>query len=208
MLGIGLFWVATLLLFIAASGFFVPPLLAACVLSRKTKSIAIVGLMALLGILCAGMYAQLGGYGQLRGFYTPESIALRQTSSRVRPLYARLQRELVKCDLDLPLDLNNAELILQFAKLQSQTQQGQLLPDTQKLLQALLKAAPKQVTALNLLAINAYKEQDFPQALHLWQVILDQIPVEMADNSAVTTLRDKILQTRAKLENIKTNPKI
>ena len=124
----------------------------------------------------------------------------RKDFKKIRPLYWRLQRELLKSKLDLELDLNNIELILHFAQAHSQSQHGILDNTVKNLLQAVLKAMPQQVTALNLLAIDAYKTENYAQAIVNWQLILQQFTGEMRGGKLEAVLLDKIVNTQARLK--------
>jgi len=190
MLMLAIFWGATAGLTICALAFAVPTLWR--LRSYWYCSFAI-------GFLCVFsyiMYWRLGESQQIASYYSHESIELRNNTKQLRPLYARLQRELVKDTLDLQFDVANIDLILHFAALHSQLQQGILEPEVQRLLLALLKAVPKQVKALNLLAIHAYKTNQFSQAITYWELILQQFTPEMRNTPLESVLLDKIAMTR------------
>lgn len=142
------------------------------------------------------MYGHLGEPKQMISYYSIENIQLRNNAKQLRPLYARLQRELVKDNLDLQFDLANIDLILHFATLHSQLQHGVLEPEVQRLLLSLLKAVPKQVKALNLLAIHSYKTNQFLQAIAYWELILQQFTPEMRNTPLEKALFEKIVATR------------
>lgn len=188
-----LYWGATAVLTLCALAFVAPPLWRSG--SYYYCSFA-VGFLCIFSYV---MYWQLGETQQMSNYYSQESTQLRDNITQLRPLYLRLQRELVKDTLDLQFDLDNIDLILHFAALHSQMQQGVLQPEVQRLLLALLKAVPQQVKALNLLAIHAYKTQQFLQAIAYWELILQQFTPEMRNTALEKVLQDKIETTRMQI---------
>lgn len=194
MLMLTIFWGATAIITCCALAFAVPPL-------WRLHSYWSCGFA--IGFLCIFsyvMYWHLGAAQQMRSYYSQENIQLRNNTRQLRSLYVRLQRELVKDTLNLQFDLANIDLILHFATVHSQLQQGILEPEVQRLLLALLKAVPKQVKALNLLAVHAYKTNQFSQAIVYWELILQQFTPEMRNTPLEQVLLDKIATTR--LQNI------
>lgn len=203
MLAVSLFWVATAVLLICALFFIVPPLWLTSATAQLSSRMQIMysGCLILSLVLASYfLYSRLGSAAQLPAYYDPANVAQRQNFVLLRPLYTRIQRELVKDQLDLKLDLENVDLILNFAQIHSQAQQGVLQPEIQQLLLAVLKTVPEQVTALNLLAIHAYKTSQYAQAIAYWQSILHQFTAEMRNTPLEKILLDKIDQTRAKLQ--------
>jgi hypothetical protein len=185
---LAIFWGATAGLTLCALAFAAPPLWR--LRAYWYSSIAI-------GFLCVFsyfMYSRLGESQQMPKYYSHESIQLRNSTKQLRPLYARLQRELVKDTLDLQFDVANLDLILHFAALHSQLQQGILEPEVERLLLSLLKAVPMQVKALNLLAIHSYKTNQFAQAISYWQLILQQFTPEMRNTPLEQVLLNKIAE--------------
>lgn len=165
----------------------------------------------LLGLGSYLLYWEFGAATEMRTYYDSEQIQMRNNIKQIRPLYTRLQRELVKNKLDLALDLENVDLILHFATLHSKLQQGVLQPEVVQLLQAVLLAVPQQVSALNLLAINAYKSQQYAQAIEYWNGILQQFTAETRNSAVAKILQDKIKSTRAmqnEFESRQTNKNI
>lgn len=185
-----IYWGAIAGLTLCALAFVVPPLLRLRYYWYCSFAIAF------LCVFSCYLYWRLGAAQQIPSYYSQESLQLRNNTQQLRPLYARLQRELVKDTLDLQFDLANIDLILHFAALHSQVQHGILQPEVQRLLLALLKAVPRQVKALNLLAIHAYKTRQFSQAIEYWELILQQFTPEMRNTSLEKTLLDKIAMTR------------
>jgi len=68
------------------------------------------------------------------------------------------------------------------------------------LLQSVLITMPGQITALNLLAVDAYKSADFSVAIDYWQQILRQFTPQMRGTEAESILKEKIAQTEAKIK--------
>lgn len=191
---LAIFWGATAGLTICALTFAVPTLWG---LRSYWYGSFVIGFLCVFSYV---MYWRLGESQQIAVYYSKENIQLRNNAKQLRPLYAQLQRELVKDTLDLQFDLVNMDLILHFATLHSQLQQGILEPEVQRLLLALLKVVPKQVKALNLLAIHAYKTNQFSQAITYWELILQQFTSEMRNTPLENVLIDKIAM--AKIHNI------
>lgn len=188
------FYSMLIMLILCAALFIVPPLwltAGTAHLSRRTQIIASGWLVLLLVIFSWVLYWKLGAAQDFFLYYRDNNTK-QQSAKLIRPLYARLQRELIKNQLNIQLDANNIELILNFAQIQAQTQQGILEPATQTLLAAVLNAIPQQVTALNLLAINAYKKGQYDQAITYWQAILSQFTAEMRNTKVEEILKNKI----------------
>ncbi len=205
MLIICVFWSALALLLACAALFIVPPvwLTDTAQLCRRTQITASGLLVSLLITSSFYIYNNLGSAMQLRAYYSADSIAKQLSAQQMRPLYARLQRELVRHQFDLQLDANNVALILNFAQIQSQAQQGVLDPSTKTLLNAVLKAIPLQVTALNLLAVHAYNTAEYAVAIGYWQQILQQITPDLRNTQVETVLRNKIAEAVAKSKHAK-----
>jgi len=196
-----LFWGATLLILLCATAFIIPALWGICAASKfatRTRCVYTGLLVFCLGIFSYFLYQQLGSLQQVAAYQQVQQSMPTQSYQAMRPLYTKLQRELVKEQLDLPVELENVELILNFAQIHSQAQAGVLQPEIQSLLQAVLKVVPQQVTALNLLAIHAYKTADYAQAIALWQDILRQLSPEVRNTEIAHILRTKIAATQRK----------
>lgn len=181
-----LYYGAVAILFICGLAFVVPPLWR---LHRYWSCYFAIGFLLSFSYL---LYWHSGAPRQMVHYYSQENTQLRNDIKKLRPLHARLQRELVKEALELNFDLNNLDLILHFATLHSQLNNGVLQPEIQRLLLALLKAAPQQVKALNLLAIHAYKTQQFSVAILYWEAILQQFTKEMKNTEVEKILLNKI----------------
>lgn len=202
-MAVSIFWCATVGLIICALGCIIPPLWAGeskHIFHNSTRiKYSFLALMLLSG-LSYTLYWKFGAAPQLSSYYNKGNMQQRKDFKKIRPLYWRLQRELLKSKLDLELDLNNIELILHFAQAHSQSQHGILDNTVKNLLQAVLKAMPQQVTALNLLAIDAYKTENYAQAIVNWQLILQQFTGEMRGGKLEAVLLDKIVNTQARLK--------
>lgn len=202
MLVVHYFWCATILLCLCAGCFIIPPLWiksGATPYSIHTRA-TYTGLLVFLLVSCSlCVYCAIGNVQHLNAFYSQDNIATQQSYKLIRPLYATLQRDLVKYELDLPINVNDVDLILNFAQAQAQTEAGILPPDTKKLLLAVLKAVPGQVTALNLLAVHAYNNADYEQAIAYWRQVLQQFTPNLRNSSVERVLKDKITQTKRKL---------
>lgn len=145
------------------------------------------------------LYSQYGSGNLLPSYYRSEQREIRQNQQLLRPMYALLQRELVKSKLNLPFALDNLDLIINFATIHAQLGQGILPAEVKALLQGVLRSVPEQVTALNLLAIDAYKRGELRMAVDYWQKILVLADAGSAESTAVAILRQKVAQTEAKI---------
>ena len=72
-------------------------------------------LSAALGIFSLYIYARLGASQHLNEYYLPVNQQQLSSQAEIRPLYARIQRELVKSKLGLQAAQQNIDLILNFA---------------------------------------------------------------------------------------------
>ncbi len=200
------FWCATILLCICAGCFIIPPLWIkseVMCFSLPTRAIY-TGLLVFLLVLCSVcIYLALGSSGHLAQFYSQATVTTQQSSKLIRPLYAVLQKNLVKYELDLPINVADVDLILSFAQAQAQSQAGVLPLEAQKLLLAVLKAVPKQITALNLLAVHAYKQEQYSEAITYWQAVLSQFTPDLRNTEVENILKRKIQDTRRKLDKQK-----
>lgn len=194
-----LFWCSAGFLLACASACVLVPLYAARQHVIQQHIVAATGILTLLVLFSMLVYKNLGLSQDLNAYYSAATQRSLKSHALLRPLYTKLQRELVKSNANLEFDLDNAELILQFAQLQSQAQNGLLPPATQDLLHALLKAIPQQVTALNLLAVHAYKTQHYTLAIEYWQAILRQFTPAMRKTETYKILQNKINETRTKV---------
>lgn len=161
-----------------------------------------------LGFACAvlGLYVYYGQASYLAEYYSPAQMELRSNHKLLRPMYANLQRELVKSKLDLPFALDNLDLIIDFAAINSRLGQGLLPQDVKILLSGLLRAVPRQVTALNLLAIDSYNRGDFAAALVFWRKILLVANENGSNSEHVAILRQKIRETEEKIDQLESIP--
>src|SRR5581483_9132407 len=115
------------------------------ILLTNNERIVSSSLLVLLLATCSYfLYSRLGAGQDLPRYYSEANILQRQNYTLMRPLYARLQRELIRDQLDLKLDLESIDLILNFAQLHSQAQNGILQAEIQQILRAVLKAMPQQ----------------------------------------------------------------
>lgn len=205
MIVVSLFWCATLILLLVAACFIVPPIWltsnAVLQFSKRNQFLYSLLLVLLLVSCSYYLYLHLGASQQLRAYYSKENVAQQQNYKHIRPLYSRLQRAMVKNQLDLKLDLDSVDLILNFAQLHSKAQNGILQPEVQQMLQAVLKTLPQQITALNLLAVDAYKTEQYALAIDYWQSILQQFTPEMRNSEVEKILQDKIAKSRIKLQH-------
>ena len=153
-------------------------------------------LMLFLPSLAGLIYYNLGAGQQLPAYYSYNQHEQRTNNRQVRPLYARLQRELIKNKLNIAADLANIDLILHVANLDSKSANGILQDDIKILLERVLMAAPQQITALNLLAVHSYRSAAYKQSVDYWEKILQQFTPEMLDSAASKVLQAKIAEAR------------
>jgi len=199
-----IFWSLTAACTVCALAFIIPPIW----LVRTTKDICLrrqqilsLSIIISLPLLAYSIYAALGASDSLAKYYSASAREQRANNQQMRPYYARIQRELIKSRMDLAMDPKNIDLIINFAGIHSKLAGGVLQPDIKELLESVLKAVPGQVTVLNLLAVNAYKTEDYDQAIAYWQRILAQITPQMRDSEAENILKTKIAQTKSKLKS-------
>lgn len=196
------FWVVTIIVLISAGCFIVPPIwldAAKMQLCVRTQAIATICLALFLVFVSYFLYFKFGASAHFKDYFSAHNVAQRANAKQIRPLYARIQRELVKSHLGLKLDAENVALILNFAQRHSQLEQGVLNQEVEQLLEAVLRTVPQQVTALNLLAINAYKKEQYALAIAYWQSILEQVTASMHNTDIEKTLQNKIIETKNKL---------
>lgn len=167
----------------------------------QTKTLISIALCAFIVITPFVIYKSHGQGQALLRYYSSAQKELRDNNQQLRLLHAKLQREFVKTKFDLHLDRKNVDLILQFAQLHSEQQDGLLQPLVQDLLQAVLKILPQQITALNLLAVHAYKSAEYPTAVKYWQDILVQFTPEMRTSPSYKILKEKIIDTQNKIKS-------
>lgn len=200
MLSLALFWFGLLGLFALALMFCLPALWfagGAQVTSLK-RFLLVFALTTSLGAFCLATYLHLGSSDRLLEYNLAANQQQLQNQAEIRPLFARLQRELIKSKLNLKVAQANIDLIINFATMHAELGEGILPVEVQDLLLAVLKVAPQQVTVLNLLAVNAYKMQRYPQAVAYWRQILQQFTPQMRNSPAEQVLTAKIAETEAK----------
>lgn len=207
MIVVCLFWCATILLFVCAGCFIIPPIWLNSGIahySRRTQIIFTGLLVSLLVGFSLFVYARVGYAQELQEYnISPANINRNQHFKVMRPIYASLQRNLIKYDLNLPLNSDDFPIILNYAQIHSQAAAGALNLEVRKLLLGVLRHSPKQVTALNLLAVDAYKSMQYERAINYWQAILTQFSPEMHNSEVYNVLKTKIIDTRNKLVNQK-----
>ncbi len=164
--------------------------------SRRWRYLSSIILVIIIPILAYCIYSNLGMSSQLQQYYSPQVKTKRIEAARLRPLYAQLQRETIKANLHLGIDVANLDLILHFATAHSHMADGILPLPILNLLRNVLVTAPKQVTALNLLAVHYYKSADYLQAVQYWDKVLKQFSPEMLKSDAAAVLLTKIAQAK------------
>lgn len=156
------------------------------------------GLLLFVGIILSAIfiYYSLGAWREIPAFYTAQQAQARVEATQLRPIYSRLQRELVKGQLNLAFDPANLDLVLHFANIYSKQGSGVLPAEVKILLEHVLRTAPNQIIALNLLAAHAYKTSAYKQAISYWERILQQFTPEMQIAEAENILKAKIAQAK------------
>ncbi len=198
---LSIFWFGIAALFSCALMFCVPVVwlsMASNQSAAYVRWLSAVLLSLMLALFTFGIYRHLGAGDRITEYYQPSTTQQLANQAEIRPLYARLQRELIKSKLNLNVANDNIDLILNFANLHAQVGEGVLPAEVQDLLLAVLKIQPQQVTALNLLAVNAYKMQRYPQAVAYWRTILQQFTPQMRNSAAERLLTAKIAETEAR----------
>jgi tetratricopeptide (TPR) repeat protein len=199
---VNLFWLLTVVAVITAMVFMIPPLLVALRSNNPNslRSPRFISFSCILVVvfcsLAYAIYSKIGSGSQLRQYYSALQIAERSNYKQIRPLYARLQRELLKVELNQAVDLANVELIMYFANIHARLADGILPAEIVKLLRNVIQSRPTQVTALNLLAVNAYKTGSYNEAITYWNAILQLIPTKMHQSKEFALLHSKIATAR------------
>ena len=85
----------------------------------------------------------------------------------------------------LQLAPNNAEIKLSYAEVLTRSSDLQDNREAQAMLNTMLKKGADQARILNLSAWNAFQQQQYPQAINAWQMLLTQLPPNDARVSQV-----------------------
>lgn len=91
------------------------------------------------------------------------------------------------------LQPQSTETVVALAKANFFNHQGRMTPAMAKMLISVLESLTEPVDALNLLAVNAYRQHDYPQAVGYWQRALALVPPDSADSR---TILDMISQAQ------------
>lgn len=89
---------------------------------------------------------------------------------------------------------NNHDYLLAYAKANFFNQHNHLTPAVEVALKSVLESITQPVDALNLLAVNAYQNKDYRQAVKYWQQALALVPPDSPDSR---TLLDMISQAQS-----------
>lgn len=142
---VSVFWLITLLCVVCALFFVLPAI------GPRKNLFALIAAFA-VPMLAYSTYHKLGSGAQLTEFYSPKQIEQRSNNQQMRPMYAKLQREVVKSQLNILGDKANIDLIISFAIVYAKTNGGFLQEDIRLLLENVLRQQPRQEMALRLLA--------------------------------------------------------
>ena len=195
-----LFWVLTFLATLCALAFVIPPLWVGEKKAnipgykRSTNSIFSVSLVLSFSfvLIAYAVYVWLGQGSQLRAYYQLDMRAQRGKNVSTRNLYSKIQREVVRSQLNIDLDLSNLDLILSFANAHAQLNAGILSQEVKNLLESVLKLMPQQITCLNILAIDAFKTKEYSLAIKYWQRILVELKPAIEQAPTRKILNEKI----------------
>lgn len=152
------------------------------------------------------LYVYYGQANNLLEYYSPAQVEVRRNYKLLRPMYANLQRELVKSQLELPFALDNLDLIIDFASISSKLGAGLLPEHVKTLLDGVLRVVPQQVMALNLLAIDAYNRDKLATAVLYWRKILAVASKNGSNSQHVAILKQKVLETEEKIAQLESTP--
>jgi len=86
------------------------------------------------------------------------------------------------------LNPRSDETVVALAKANFFNHQGHLTPAMEQLLIGVLKSLPEPVDAFNLLAVNAFRRQDYHQAVGYWQQALALVPPDSPDSRALLNM--------------------
>src|SRR3990167_117785 len=104
------FWLLTIIMALCSLAFVVPVLWlpnTRSILYKQWSCVLTVLSVVGLPLVAYILYLHLGAAQCLGGYYTADAISKRKDMAQIRPVYARLQREAVKADLNLAVDLAN-----------------------------------------------------------------------------------------------------
>lgn len=96
------------------------------------------------------------------------------------------------------LDSEDEAITVNYAIGLWQTLHQKFTPDVRQLFQLILKKNPNQPDALSMLAMDAYQQHDYHQAIDYWSALLLLVP---QDSSESKVIRKAILKSRHMLEN-------
>lgn len=195
-----LFAIGTATLLGFALCFVLPPVWIGDLYSNIKRKLYTALLVLLLVMITGLLYYKIGNLQCFNVYHMNQVRHKKKNSKLIQPLYAKLQRSLVKYELNIPINKQDTELILSFAQAESEANEGLLQNDVQKLLYAVLQAVPGQIRALNLLAISFYKDGSYAKAIQYWQDILQQFEPGMGNMELEMILRKKIIETKLKLD--------
>lgn len=82
----------------------------------------------------------------------------------------------------------SGEILVELAKANFFNHGQHLTPTLEKSLTNVLESLPEPVDALNLLAVNAYRRKDYPQAVVFWQRALALVPPDSPDSRALLNM--------------------
>lgn len=161
----------------------------------KTKMLFSIVCGFLLCSLCYGIYYKLGSAHSLQEYYSAKQQQQRAINLRLQPLYARLQRELIKAQYNHAIDPANEQLVINFANIHAQMNDGELPEQVLTMLENILKSHPNRGNILNLLAVHHYKTKNYALAAMYWNNVLVLIPDETQYLSTRNLLKSKIATT-------------
>lgn len=91
-------------------------------------------------------------------------------------------------DHAMQLQPHNTEAILSFAEASFMQGQGKLEDHARTLCQTVLAKEPTQPLALSLLAMSAYHQQHYAEAIHYWEQLAAELPPQGDDNKTIMKL--------------------
>lgn len=118
-------------------------------------------------------------------------------------LYLGLQKfELAQHSLAIAFHLqpNKIAYVIAYAEAVFLDHHQQLTPQTEQLMKDTLQKSPNNVTIINLLALNAYDQERYTEAVHYWEQLISLLPPGSSDSQMVLQMIATAQKKTTKIE--------